>query len=486
MKSVRNGWTIVLMTSSLLLLLILQGLWLRSAYTDELESLRKETNSLFRGTIISMNDSLLFSRIEPLAGNGDVQIIRDSTRVQVWSTRTFRDSVRFDRNFERRLPPRFEIRDSLAQIDVYVSSTTGGDSIRQVLRPLLAEVDKNRQPGRFLIRIGLDTLNPTDIQHKYSDTLLALGIDLRPTVSIIRKPGENNASGNVLFTEPFFLPHSPAYVARFENIRSTILAKIGPQIAFSIVLTMLTVAAFFFMYRSIRSQQRLMELKNDLISNITHELKTPVSTVSVALEALKNFKAIDNPQLTKEYLDIATHELERLTLMTEKILKTAVFEQNGLSLKLEPVNLDKIVEQVTASLKLVFDKHKASVAIEKVGDSFTVSGNEEHLTNVVYNLLDNAIKYSEPGCQIRLKLKNDGRHVRLTVKDSGIGIPAEYQKKVFEKFFRVPTGDVHNTKGYGLGLSYVASVIRSHKGNIEVESEQGKGSEFAITLPTSI
>ncbi|MBX2960868.1 MAG: HAMP domain-containing histidine kinase [Cyclobacteriaceae bacterium] len=485
MKNVGHAWTIALMTSSILLLLMLQVLWLRSAYNDELDSLKKETNALFRSTIISMHDSLLLSKVEPVGNGTATQIMRDSTGIQFWSTRTFKDSIRFDKNFQRRLPPRFEIRDSTAQIDVYIASTTGSDSIRQVLRPLLADVDKNRQPGRFLIRIGMDTLSISSIQNKYSDTLFASGIQLKPSVTIVRKPGEMETSGNVLITEPFFLPHSPVYAARFESIRPVILAKIAPQIVFSVVLTLLTVTAFFFMYRNIRAQQKLMQLKNDLISNITHELKTPVSTVSVALEALKNFNALDNPQMTKEYLDIATHELDRLTLMTEKILKTAVFEQNGLKLNLQPVDLQEIVDQVTSSLKLVFEKHKATVEFEKFGDDFSVSGNEEHLTNVVYNLLDNAIKYSEPGCRIVISLKQQGNQVLLSIKDSGIGIPAEYQKKVFEKFFRVPTGDVHNTKGYGLGLSYVASVVRSHNGSIKVESEPGKGSMFEIILPAT-
>ena len=482
MTKTRSVWIIALMTSSILLLLVLQILWLRSAYTDELDSLKKETNALFRSTVISMHDSLLLSSIEPIGSQGTVQVIRDSNRVRIWSARTFRDSMAVSSN----LPPRhgFGFRDSIAQLEVFVTSTSDGDSMKQMLRPLLAELGKSRQPGRFMVRIRADTLNVLQIQKIYRDTLLASGVTLPPVVSLVEKPGKIQESGNVLITE-FFLPRSPIYSARFENVRPAILARIAPQITFSVVLTLITIAAFFFMYRSIRSQQKLMQLKNDLISNITHELKTPVSTVSVALEALKKFKALDNPQLTNEYLDIATHELDRLTLMTEKILKTAVFEQNGLRLQLEPVDLGKIVEQVAGSLKLVFDKHKASVVIEKTGDRFVVASNEEHLTNVVYNLLDNAIKYSEPGCRIELALNHEGDHVTLSVNDSGIGIPPEYQKKVFEKFFRVPTGDVHNIKGYGLGLSYVASIIRSHRGNINVHSEPGRGSKFVITLPAS-
>src|SRR5690606_7844701 len=205
------------------------------------------------------------------------------------------------------------------------------------------------------------------------------------------------------------------------------------------------------MYRSIVSQQKLMQLKNDLISNITHELKTPVATVSVALEALKNFKALDNPALTQEYLTIAQNELGRLALITDKILKTSVFEQAGLELKREQVDLEKIIQDVLTSLRLVFEKHQANVSFNKQGADFTLQGNVEHLTHVVYNLLDNAIKYSKPGCAISISLTRAVENIQLTVEDNGIGIPEEYQQKVFEKFFRVPTGDVHDAKGYGLG-----------------------------------
>jgi len=285
------------------------------------------------------------------------------------------------------------------------------------------------------------------------------------------------------FTEPLFLPHSPSYIAYFDEIRPTLLAKIGPQILFSVVLTLLTMAAFFIMYQSIRTQQRLMQLKNDLISNITHELKTPVATVSVALEALKNFKALDNPKLTHEYLEIAQSELGRLTLMTDKILRTAIFEENGIDLRMEPVDLEKVIQQVLSSLKLVFEKHQAQVDFQREGTHFTLNGSAAHLTNIIYNLLDNALKYSQSGCRITVSLLDQGDKIHLAVEDNGPGIPVEFQKKVFEKFFRVPSGDIHNTKGYGLGLSYVMGVVKAHRGNIRVESEPGKGSKFMVEMP---
>jgi len=283
--------------------------------------------------------------------------------------------------------------------------------------------------------------------------------------------------------EPVRLNPGKLYAAQLTGVRMAILKKITPQILFSFFLTFLTTAAFVVMYRSIRSQQRLMELKNDFISNITHELKTPVTTVGVALEALKSFKGLDNPALTEEYLEIAQNELNRLNILTDKILKTSSFENNGVEYNAEPVELDKLVEQVLGSMKLVFEKQQAKISFSKEGTEFHLMGSTVHLTSVIYNLLDNALKYSREVPEIEVRLVATPEKLILTVKDHGIGISHEYKKKVFEKFFRVPTGDVHNIKGYGLGLSFVESVVKSHKGSIAVESEVGKGSVFTVTLP---
>ncbi|MFN8890291.1 MAG: sensor histidine kinase, partial [Cyclobacteriaceae bacterium] len=250
-------------------------------------------------------------------------------------------------------------------------------------------------------------------------------------------------------------------------------------------LSTLTIGAFIVMYKSIRAQQRLAELKNDFISNMTHELKTPVTTVGVAIEALKNFNGIENKELTDEYLTIAQNELNRLSLLTDKILKTAIFENKGVDFQPENVHFDQIIDQVLTSMKLVFEKNKAIVSFEKIGSHFELRGGQVHLTNVIYNLLDNALKYSGENAMIEIRLHEMGHELKLSVTDNGIGIAPEYKKKIFEKFFRVPSGDVHNSKGYGLGLSYVDSVIKAHHGKLVVESEIGKGSTFTIVLNKS-
>jgi signal transduction histidine kinase len=277
-----------------------------------------------------------------------------------------------------------------------------------------------------------------------------------------------------------------SYGVTFSGVQGILIRKITPQILFSSFLTLLTMAAFYLMYRNLKAQQRLMQIKNDFISNVTHELKTPVATVSVALEALKNFNALEDQKKTAEYLEIAQNELNRLTLMTDKILKTAVYEDQGIDLRIEHFDVDALIQQVLSSMKLVFEKRKTKLVYTKQGTSFMVAGSQTHITNVLYNLVDNGLKYGGDDSYLAISLMASENEILLSFEDKGIGIAPEYQKKIFEKFFRVPSGDVHNTKGHGLGLSYVASVVRSHQGKISVESEPGKGSVFTITLPVDV
>jgi two-component system phosphate regulon sensor histidine kinase PhoR len=244
----------------------------------------------------------------------------------------------------------------------------------------------------------------------------------------------------------------------------------------------ITILSFVLLYRNLLKQRRLAELKNEFISNITHELKTPIATVGVAIEALKNFNAIQDPQKTKEYLDISSNELQRLGMLVDKVLKLSMFEKKEIELKYESLNLKDIVDEVTTSLRLQLEKNNVKVSLTQNGD-LTLQGDRLHLLSVVFNLLDNAIKYSNGDPSIQIELNGDEQNVELSIKDNGIGIPQEYQTKVFEKFFRVPAGDTHNTKGYGLGLSYVAHVVKKHGGIISVDSQPSLGTRFTIILP---
>ena len=471
------------MISSIVLLLVLQVFWLKSAYRDAADNFRKETNSIFRNTIFAMHDSLVQRSLQPMAG--------DSSRKFLRPKRFFvKDSLAFaSQPPDDSLYNYINIKERSARIEVIMSSEPGSDSLQKILRPLISKMQMNKQPKTFILRLGADTLQVDSITYFFDRALSEAGFHIPFKIIAMRnergaRTGKLTADGNKVFTsEVVRLNPMNHYAVTFSGIDGLLLKEIAPQILFSVFLTLLTIGSFYLMYRSLRTQQRLMAIKNDFISNVTHELKTPVATVSVALEALKNFNALDDPQRTSEYLEIAQNELNRLTLMTDKILKTAVFEENGVTLKIEKIDLDGLIQQILSSMKLVFEKRKTQLQYQKDGKDFTVEGSQAHITNVIYNLLDNALKYSGEPSQVDVTLREDGDKIAISVRDSGIGIASEYQKKIFEKFFRVPSGDIHNTKGYGLGLSYVASVMKSHRGEITVESEPGKGSCFTLVIP---
>jgi len=375
------------------------------------------------------------------------------------------------------------IRDSTANVQVYISNgNQENDSLNHILKPLVSRLRQDRQERFFSIRLNADSVPLKTIREEYTNSLGKAGIYLPFLLVRIKDPLGIDSIGR----DKSILTPAGVFEITFSDLKWIIFKKIIPQILFAVVLTFITTSAFILLYRSLRSQQRLMEIKNDFINNMTHELKTPVATVSVAIEALQNFNALDNPKLANEYLTIAQNELKRLTLMTDKILKTSVFEKNGVDPHLESVDIDTIIKAVIKSMELVAKKQDVTITFEQEGSDFTVRGSEEHLSNIFYNLIDNAIKYSPEKPNVKIILRELSKQITFSIQDNGVGIPKTYQKKIFEKFFRVPHGDVHNTKGYGLGLSYVASVVKNHGGNVTVESEEGKGSRFVVVIPKRI
>lgn len=465
----KNSLALVLIFSSIILLLVLQAFWLQKVYRDEREGFEKETITLFRSTLFQMNDSLLEKSIVPMWG--DSQSLARINPKDIDSVKITTGAVRLKKN----------TRDTASLVHIFVSST--GDSLSRYLKPMASKIREHRFPQQrsFTIQLRGDSLRKADVEKKYKTELAEIGI--KHSFSIIPMKPLPFARRQVMPDQDIIMTPSGGFQLTFADPFWLIMKKITPQILFSVFLTLLTIGSFVILFRSLRMQQRLMALKNDFISNITHELKTPVTTVGVAIEALKNFNGLENPKLTSEYLDIAQNELNRLTILTDKILKTAIFENKGVDYTSEPVAMDRLTEQVLNSMRLVFDKQQARIEFDKKGSDFGIMGGSVHLTSVVYNLLDNALKYSPVSPNILVTLTENAHHVVLSVQDNGIGIAPEYKNKVFEKFFRVPTGDVHNIKGYGLGLSYVQSVVKSHKGMITVTSEPGKGSVFTVTLP---
>lgn len=282
------------------------------------------------------------------------------------------------------------------------------------------------------------------------------------------------------FNHPYLLQ------MQLRNTFPYLLQKMIGQLLVSLLLVGVTVISFVMLLRSLIKQRKLTQLKNDLISNITHELKTPIATVRVAIEALKNFNALHDPRRTQEYLDISENELQRLSLLVDRVLKLSMFEKHQIELKEEAFDLQQLVKEVVASMRLQFDKYHAQVSVHTKGDDFVIKADRMHITSVIFNLLDNALKYSQDNPEIRVALEEHEHNIEISVRDNGIGIAPEYQKKIFDKFFRVPSGNTHNVKGYGLGLSYVAYVVQHHQGQIAVESTLGAGSRFIIKFARTL
>lgn len=469
---------IALIAGSIVLLMILQYLWLTSSYDQAISVFKKETSALFRTTVFTLRDSIFSHEFNDHNGDDTLASLSSAKRItMIRSKHQLR--MRLPDNFEGRESTRFEtkmIMDSLDQrhgllIRVRFTDTIAVSSLHD---HYASAMRRDGHAAPFSIR---------HLENPEPDSMPSFSMRL---AAVYEQPGPGNLfSGDTLFTEPVSISPAHAYVAIFPGIRAIALRKIVPQLMFSAFLAAVTIAAFVVMHNNLRSKERLMEIKNDFIGNVTHELKTPIATVSVALEALKDFNALQDPERTAEYLGIARHELNRLSLMTDKILKASVFEQQGVNFIPGLVKIEEIVNQVVQSLTVVLDKKHITVTVVLEGTHFNIHGSDMHMTNVVYNLMDNAIKYSHAHTSIDIRLQQRGRYLTLSIRDEGIGIDAAYHGHIFEKFFRVPNGDVHSSHGYGLGLNYVAEVTRSHGGTFHVESEPGKGSCFTLRLPTT-
>lgn len=259
--------------------------------------------------------------------------------------------------------------------------------------------------------------------------------------------------------------------------------RLVPQLLFSILLIISLGASFIMIGRSLRKERQLAGLRNDFMSNMTHELKTPVSTISVALEALSNFNAAENPQLRKEYIDISKAEVNRLSLLVDKALNISLFEQGEFVYHQQILDLNIEIQHVLSTLRIQLDQQKVVIDLTIDGHLFQVNGDKTHMTNMIHNLIENAIKYSEDLPCIDIGLQELDNFIIMTITDHGKGIESKYHNKIFDKFFRVPQGDIHNVKGHGLGLSYVKEVVHNHGGEISIMSELGKGSTFKIQFP---
>jgi two-component system phosphate regulon sensor histidine kinase PhoR len=268
--------------------------------------------------------------------------------------------------------------------------------------------------------------------------------------------------------------------------KNQIIREMGWMIIASIVFTTIIVLAFIVTLRTLFNQKKLSEIKSDFINNMTHELKTPLATISLAIDALTNEKVIHDTDKIKIYSGMIKEENKRMNKQVEKILQAARLEKEEIKLTLQQLDAHQIISKVANNMALQVQEKNGTIDLRLAATDAVIEADEVHFSNIIFNLLDNAMKYSNDAPKIFVEtLKHGNGMFTIKIKDNGIGMDRETQARIFEKFYRAHTGNIHNVKGFGLGLSYVKAIVEAHEGKIKVESAPGKGSTFTITLPAT-
>jgi two-component system phosphate regulon sensor histidine kinase PhoR len=256
-----------------------------------------------------------------------------------------------------------------------------------------------------------------------------------------------------------------------------------PMTILSLLFTLIIIITYSSALKQLITQKQISEIKTDFINNMTHEFKTPIATINLALDAIKNPKIIDDKEKVQKYLQMIKDENKRMHAQVENVLRISKLERNELEIKKEPHQINDFIEEAIDHVSLILEDRGGEVQTHFNATRNTVLLNDVHFTNVLVNILDNAMKYSMEKPVITISTENIKDFVVIKIQDNGIGMSKAAQKKVFEKFFREHTGDLHNFKGHGLGLAYVKQIVDDHNGQVFVESEKGKGSTFIIKLP---
>jgi two-component system phosphate regulon sensor histidine kinase PhoR len=285
-------------------------------------------------------------------------------------------------------------------------------------------------------------------------------------------PGENLGTTELL-------------VVVIPNIKGLVYQSLKWRIVTSVGFTIIILAAFYLTVRTMLRQKKLAKIKNDFINNMTHEFKTPIATISLAVDAMRNEKVIDDREKMGYFSRIIKEENQRMNRQVETILKASQLERQEVELILKPVHVHDVIKDVVDNFTLQLEDRKGKVELALNAKNDMIEADEMHLSNLVNNLVDNALKYSKENTApvVKLSTNSNGKKFCLKIEDNGIGMNRDTLKKIFERFYRAHTGNIHNVKGFGLGLSYVKTMVEAHNGDIKAESILGKGSSFTVDLP---
>ncbi len=482
---------IVFLTLSLIGIMLLQGLWMRNAwessqrdfYRSVSEAMDKVVNQVER-----REAAILFTKRYQF-GNSQQLSIQQEQEIRVSPNPGSVESNPGMLRSNEQIILNFREDTTVPATGNYRISTKA-DQLNELLYEVLMDFRTMNVPID-------DRIPPEDLLLLLRQELGKKGIDLPFQFAVVRGISDSicNVKSAAFTTSmvpasfraalfPNDIIKSPyQLLLHFTDTRPYIIKSLWWMLLLSAIFLLLIIATFSSAIYIILKQKKVSEIKTDFINNMTHELKTPIATIAIALDAINNPKVLADHERVKHYSSIIANENKRMNAHVENILQMALVDKQHFSLNEQLLNVHDIIYHVSDPVRMQVEKRDGSLSLELQAENAFVVADEIHLTNVIHNLLDNACKYSRGAPEITVRTNNVRDGLSVTITDRGIGMSAETQKKIFDKFFREESGNIQYVKGFGLGLAYVKAVIRKHNGTITVHSEPGKGSSFSINLP---
>jgi signal transduction histidine kinase len=482
---------LILMVVSQILLTGFVFQWLISQHNAEIKRLSGELDQIYLSSHDEMIDSILYRQVVKPALSG-TKFKSGTTNTNFKrlkkSANTFAFGIQSDSLYFKKKEPSIitlrvnKVKDTTkSESNATVITEAGSDFL---LRSVRLFIGNSKDTIGSFNELGDSILMYCDtaiFRTSFTRRLFSSGKHFKITWSKTSAEQEHSKIRSAMIISPgtgFNLPG--AFITGYQGY---IIRNITPQIIFGLILVVITGLAFFVAYKNLRNQMILNKIREEFINNMTHELKTPVSTVKIALESLLRFNMKNDPAVTEEYLNLASLETNRLENLINKVLDQTFLEGNFNPVSFQKIDLFPLIEEVIRIMTPRLEGRGSINFIPEKGGLFLI-GDRLLLQGVLLNLVDNSIKYNDKIPEITIKSKESGGNVEITVTDNGPGIPVEFRKRIFEKFFRIPSGNIHNAKGYGLGLSFAALVMKIHKGVIELLPDN-KGCSFILKFPAT-
>ena len=501
------------MSVALLGLIIIQVYWTQKVFVSQTEEFNGRVYQALNATVDEINQMELnyyYTRFEDVRedfkASTDKPQVMSSQMVQDSAGTTYITMTRYI--LERSVVSLSEqYSDSLISANLYSQEKTmkiPKDSGANMIQNLNLDTEENFKNSTFTIErlARLDAgnrpidarLNLSIVDSIFTEQLRKRGVQSHPQLAILKSDSTVTKVSSVEFKlndSEYIIPifydtnDKPQYLIStyFPDKKLSILGPIIPIVMLTLIFTIIIVSVFSLAIYYMKIQRNISEIKSDFINNMTHEFKTPIATINIASDALKNDKIVNDSERVRYYADLIKQENKRMNTQVEMVLRMAKLERNQVDINLQEIDVNSLVRKSVSNTRFIVDNLNGTIFEEYEASRSIMEGDAFHLENTINNIMDNARKYSKENPQIYVRTYNEDDKIVIEVRDEGVGMSKAVLKKIFDQFYREETGNIHNVKGHGLGLAYVRKIVELHNGQVYAESEPGKGSTFFIKLP---